>query len=99
MKFANIHIFPFSKRRNTPVMEHLKPTSKAAHKNDHEHWEEIPGTVIRKRIGKLKILKEKLAKEYIRKNSRASFQNDRRKNIYRPKRVCLLFGQRELYKI
>ncbi|MBV6494314.1 MAG: tRNA-2-methylthio-N(6)-dimethylallyladenosine synthase [Turneriella sp.] len=60
--FANIHIFPFSKRRNTPIVDWLERREKMA--KDKNAYQEINGNVIRERIGRLIELKNKMAIAY-----------------------------------
>ena len=74
MEFANIHIFPFSKRRDTPVMEHIRSHSKNNEKNNNDLWEEVSGKVIRHRVHRLNTLKERLAGEYVQKTSGLTFR-------------------------
>jgi len=61
--FANIHIFPFSKRRNTPIVNWLerRETSPAMEKRSYS---EVNGAVIRERSHRLAALKASLAEEY-----------------------------------
>ena len=74
MEFSNIHIFPFSERRNTPVMEHLKSNSKNDRRNNGDLWERVPGRTIRDRIHRLQVLKEKLMKQFIQRTSGLDFR-------------------------
>lgn len=68
--FANIHIFPFSKRRNTPIVNLLEAreqkTSKAPYK-------EINGAGIRERAARLAELKNQMAAAYTRRMAGKEF--------------------------
>ncbi|MCS6985166.1 MAG: tRNA (N(6)-L-threonylcarbamoyladenosine(37)-C(2))-methylthiotransferase MtaB [Leptospiraceae bacterium] len=57
--FANIHIFPFSLRKNTPVEKMLQEKSVSL----------VPKQTIRQRIDKLRELSQKLKKEYQKKTA------------------------------
>ena len=56
LQFANIHIFPFSKRKNTPLEEKML---------DH-NLQEIKGDIITERISRLSTLKMQMADNYIK---------------------------------
>ncbi len=62
--FANIHIFPFSKRRNTPIVDWLVRRQGSAPATRRE-YKEIHGTVIRERAAELSRLKKTMADAYI----------------------------------
>ncbi len=59
MKFANIHIFPYSKRKNTPILKKLKP-------KNGDFLKEIPREVIKQRILRVMALKEKMFNDYLK---------------------------------
>ena len=59
--FANIHIFPFSKRRNTPIVDWL---SKRENSPIKRIYREINGQIIRARSGELAALKNEMAAAY-----------------------------------
>lgn len=73
--FANIHIFPFSKRRNTPIVDWLErrqgqPKATVGGQTTAENrrlYREINGAVIRERSAELSTLKKELADNYIRR--------------------------------
>ena len=77
--FANIHIFPYSKRKGTPIMKNISLKDadevKANKTNKANKVREIPSPVIRKRIERLKTLKEKLHSIYIQKTSGQVFRS------------------------
>ncbi|MCB1200837.1 MAG: tRNA (N(6)-L-threonylcarbamoyladenosine(37)-C(2))-methylthiotransferase MtaB [Leptospiraceae bacterium] len=58
MRFANIHVFPYSKRKNTAAVDWLRENSK-------EGIHEIPGNIIKERISRLIALKTKMALDYV----------------------------------
>ncbi|HRP70273.1 MAG TPA: radical SAM protein, partial [Turneriella sp.] len=60
--FANIHVFPFSKRRNTPIVDWLERREKMA--KDKPMYHEINGNTIRERIGRLIELKNAMGANY-----------------------------------
>lgn len=71
-EFANIHIFPFSKRRNTPIVDLLERRSKKSNSStttnsEERTFAEINGAVIRERIGRLIELKDQMAAAYRKK--------------------------------
>ena len=55
LNFANIHIFPFSKRRNTPLEEKML----------QHNLKEIKGDIIKGRCQQLSTLKEEMMQNYI----------------------------------
>jgi threonylcarbamoyladenosine tRNA methylthiotransferase MtaB len=59
--FANIHIFPFSKRRNTPIVDWLAKRENSALKRIYR---EVNGQIIRSRAAELAHLKAELATAY-----------------------------------
>lgn len=59
MRFANIHIFPYSKRKNTAAVQWLQENSK-------EEIFENKGDVIRERARRLATLKHNLQSQYLR---------------------------------
>jgi len=59
-KFANIHIFPFSKRTGTSIVDKLENKSS----NKINSVKEVNGSIIKKRIQILTTLKNKLEEEY-----------------------------------
>ncbi len=61
MKFANIHIFPFSKRNGTPITQ-------------VNIAENIPKPIVKERIQRLKELKKEMFAEYIQQTSGESFK-------------------------
>lgn len=68
--FANIHIFPFSKRRNTPIVEWLEKREGSAAKRIYR---EINGQVIRERAAALAQLKAEMAAAYARRMAGKEF--------------------------
>ncbi|MCX7632742.1 MAG: tRNA (N(6)-L-threonylcarbamoyladenosine(37)-C(2))-methylthiotransferase MtaB [Turneriella sp.] len=69
-EFANIHIFPFSKRDNTPVADWL---SRRNSSGQRPFLEEVHGNTIRRRVAELAQLKEELAYHYRRQVSGMRF--------------------------
>lgn len=72
--FANIHIFPFSKRRNTPIADWLErkglrrqAMSELGAENGTRTVREVNGLMIRERVAKLASLKKELAEKYIQR--------------------------------
>lgn len=63
-EFANIHIFPFSKRRNTPIVEALAKRENSPLK---KVYREVNGQIIRARAGELATLKNQMAAAYAEK--------------------------------
>lgn len=68
--FANIHIFPFSKRRNTPIVDWLvkraeRRTTPDSSKTEKRSYKEVNGAVIRERSAALSALKKEMADAYI----------------------------------
>ncbi|MBS0618697.1 MAG: tRNA (N(6)-L-threonylcarbamoyladenosine(37)-C(2))-methylthiotransferase MtaB [Spirochaetes bacterium] len=61
--FANIHIFPFSKRRNTPIVQWLERREKSP-AMEKRSYSEVNGAMIRERIARLAALKTTLAESY-----------------------------------
>lgn len=59
--FANIHIFPFSKRRNTPIVNWLEAREQSSSKVPYR---EINGSIIRERSARLAELKNQMAAAY-----------------------------------
>lgn len=68
--FANIHIFPFSKRRNTPIVEWLEKREGSAAKRIYR---EINGQVIRERAAALAQLKAEMAAAYAQRMAGKEF--------------------------
>lgn len=68
--FANIHIFPFSKRRNTPIVNWLEAREL---KSSKEPWREINGAVIKERAAQLAGLKNQMAAAYARRMAGKEF--------------------------
>ena len=68
--FANMHIFPFSKRRNTPIVDLI---SKREGSTTKRVYKEINGTIIRERSAELARLKQTMADDYIRRMKNKSF--------------------------
>lgn len=65
--FANIHIFPFSKRRNTPIVDWLTRHERSVKNNQADGkplYNEINGDVIRERASRLSALKAEMAAAY-----------------------------------
>jgi len=63
--FANIHIFPFSKRRNTPIVDWLVRRQTGGAPTNRREYKEINGAIIRERAAELSRLKQKMADAYI----------------------------------
>lgn len=63
--FANIHIFPFSKRRNTPIVDWLARRHNGGAPTNRREYKEINGAIIRERAAELSRLKQKMADAYI----------------------------------
>lgn len=63
-EFANIHIFPFSKRRNTPIVEALAKRENSPLK---KIYREVNGSIIRNRAAELAALKNEMAAAYAEK--------------------------------
>lgn len=59
--FANIHIFPFSKRRNTPIVDWLESREGSLAKRVYR---EVNGAIIRERSAELSKLKASMAEAY-----------------------------------
>ena len=74
--FANIHIFPYSKRNNTPIVKELALTV-----DDKLSIKEVPQHITRKRINRLKALQKELYKQYIQRTSNKSFRSIVEKSI------------------
>lgn len=68
--FANIHIFPFSKRRNTPIVDWMSRREGSAAKRVYR---EINGQVIRERAARLAQLKTEMAAAYARRMAGKEF--------------------------
>ncbi|GAB4445219.1 MAG: tRNA (N(6)-L-threonylcarbamoyladenosine(37)-C(2))-methylthiotransferase MtaB [Turneriella sp.] len=69
-EFANIHIFPFSKRRNTPIVDWLvkraeRRTAPAHGEQAKRSYKEVNGAIIRERSAALAALKKEMADAYI----------------------------------
>ena len=69
-EFANIHIFPFSKRRNTPIVDWLMKRAelrnqRAPGETEKHSFHEVHGAVIRERVAALSALKKEMADAYI----------------------------------
>ena len=68
--FANIHIFPFSKRRNTPIVDWLvkraeRKSAGTAGEAEKRSYKEVNGAIIRERSATLSVLKKEMADAYI----------------------------------
>ncbi len=68
--FANIHIFPFSKRRNTPIVDLISRREGSATKRIYK---EVNGSIIRERSAELARLKQAMADSYIHRMQGKSF--------------------------
>jgi threonylcarbamoyladenosine tRNA methylthiotransferase MtaB len=71
-EFANIHIFPFSKRRNTPIVDWLvkraaRRSAQLSNEAEKHQYKEVNGAIIRERSAALAALKKEMADAYIRR--------------------------------
>lgn len=68
--FANIHIFPFSKRRNTAIVDWLQRRETSSSK---PAYAEINGTIIRERSARLAELRNTMSADYAARVSGMAF--------------------------
>ena len=77
MKFANIHIFPYSKRNKTPIIKKInssKHQKKQLSLENKKIISEVSGLIIKERIQRLKKLKTKMYTNYINQTSEKTFK-------------------------